>query len=520
MSAAGWMATGLEEGSGTIEMNSGEGLRSAGGGLSSRVQLEVEAPVDGRSVDRRRVRDALPPALPARGEIARKAGDRFWRDARRRRMLALADIAAGAIASLLVAGSTTRAVWALALLPGWVVLAKLIGLYEYDQRSVRHLTIDELPSIAAWAAAGVAMLGLFLPLTPAGAISFAAGARAWLAATIAAAILRGAMRWLWRRITPPELTAVLGDGNLAAIARRKLELFADMHLRLISNGSLSAPRFNHDGHDPLRGLVRRLDRVILASERLDPVLIGQLATICHEEQVKLSVISPLRGRAGAAPRLSEVADLPVLEYDTRDPSRSTLLLKRFFDIVFSASALVVLAPLFPFVMLAIKLDSRGPVFFTQLRAGRHGVPFRMYKLRTMVADAERALSDVVVLDELPEPMFKLRADPRVTRTGRLLRRLSLDELPQLINVLRGEMSIVGPRPEQIELVDRYRSEHRFRLDVKPGMTGPMQVYGRGDLDFNERLAVEFDYVENLSLARDLRILLQTFPAVLRGNGAY
>src|SRR5919204_316727 len=318
-------------------------------------------------------------------------GDRFWRDARRRRMLALADVATGAIASLLVAGSTAGAVWALALLPGWVVLAKLIGLYEYDQRAVRHLTVDELPSIAAWAAAGVAMLGMSLPLTSAGAISFTAGAGAWLASTIAAGILRGAMRWLWRRITPPELTAVLGNGNLAAIARRKLELFADMHLRLVADGNLSVPRSNHDGDARLRRLVRRLDRVILASEQLDPVLIGQLASICHDEQVKLSVISPLRGRAGAAPRLSEVADLPVLEYDTRDPSRSTLLLKRVFDIVFSASALVVLAPLFPLVMLAIKLDSKGPVFFTQLRAGRHGVPFRMYKLRTMIADAELAL---------------------------------------------------------------------------------------------------------------------------------
>jgi lipopolysaccharide/colanic/teichoic acid biosynthesis glycosyltransferase len=144
----------------------------------------------------------------------------------------------------------------------------------------------------------------------------------------------------------------------------------------------------------------------------------------------------------------------------------------------------------------------------------------MYKLRTMTADAERELAGVVSLEDLPEPMFKLRLDPRVTRIGRLLRRFSLDELPQLVNVLRGEMSIVGPRPEQIELVKRYQPEHRFRLDVKPGMTGPMQVYGRGDLDFTERLAVELDYVENLSLARDLRILFQTIPAVLRGTGAY
>jgi lipopolysaccharide/colanic/teichoic acid biosynthesis glycosyltransferase len=253
---------------------------------------------------------------------------------------------------------------------------------------------------------------------------------------------------------------------------------------------------------------------------VDPELIGQLAGICRDEQVKLIVVSPLRGRAGATPRLSELGDLPVLEYDTRDPSRSTMLIKRIFDLFVSASALLVLAPLFPLVVLAIKLDTRGPVFFKQLRAGRDGFPFRMYKLRTMVADAERALSDIVVLDDLPEPVFKLRTDPRVTRVGRLLRRFSIDELPQLVNVLRGEMSIVGPRPEQIELVERYRPEDRFRLDLKPGMTGPMQVYGRGELDFSERLAVEYDYVENVSLSRDLRILFRTFPVVLRGTGAY
>jgi lipopolysaccharide/colanic/teichoic acid biosynthesis glycosyltransferase len=132
-----------------------------------------------------------------------------------------------------------------------------------------------------------------------------------------------------------------------------------------------------------------------------------------------------------------------------------------------------------------------------MRAGLNGTPFRLYKFRTMVAGAEESLSEVVSLDELPDPMFKLRRDPRITRVGRVLRRLSVDELPQLINVVRGDMSIVGPRPEQIELVERYRPEHRFRLQVKPGMTGPMQVFGRGEL-----------------------ILAQTFPVVLRGTGAY
>ncbi len=470
-------------------------------------------------------RPALAPAsatapMADRLPVRQPAADRFWRDVRRRRMLAVADVGAAGVASLLVAGSTTSVMWALALLPGWVLIAKLFGLYDRDQRSIRHLTFDEMPVIAAWVAACTATLGLVLSLTPVGPVKLGVLVAAWLVVTLVAGVLRGTMRWLWRQTTPPELTAVLGEGELASAARRKLELFRDMHLRLVDDGGLPLDGIDDDRAASLRQLILGLDRVIVAMEWIDPELIGQLAGICRDEQVKLSVVSPLRGRAGASPHLSAVAELPVLEYDTRDPSRSTMLIKRVFDVFFCASALVVLAPLFPLVLLAIKLDSRGPVFFTQLRAGRGGVPFRLYKLRTMVADAERALPDVVVLEDLPEPMFKLRADPRVTRVGRLLRRLSLDELPQLVNVLRGEMSIVGPRPEQVELVERYLPEHRFRLDVSPGMTGPMQVYGRGDLDFSERLAVEFDYVENLSLTRDLSILVQTIPVVIRGHGAY
>jgi lipopolysaccharide/colanic/teichoic acid biosynthesis glycosyltransferase len=220
------------------------------------------------------------------------------------------------------------------------------------------------------------------------------------------------------------------------------------------------------------------------------------------------------------PYLSQVADLPVLEFDTSDVSRSTMLLKRGFDIAISVAGMIILAPLFPLVALAIKLDSPGPALFSQLRAGLDGRPFRMYKLRSMRRDAEDQLSDLVDIDALPRPAFKLRDDPRVTRVGRLLRRFSLDELPQLWNVLRGEMSIVGPRPEELALVERYEPEHRFRLMVKPGMTGPMQVFGRGELAFDERLAVELDYVEKISLARDLWILLQTLPVTLRGTGAY
>jgi exopolysaccharide biosynthesis polyprenyl glycosylphosphotransferase len=473
---------------------------------------------------------AVPPALldqaPSVKGRARplrtrpERGSRFWRDVRRRRWLATADVVAAAAAGASIATSTTRFLWALVLLPIWIVLAKLFGLYDRDQGSIRPLTLDELPAIAAWGAAGAVVLGLVLPITPAGDIGLSEVVRVWAVATVCGGILRALSRWVWRRTTPPEITAVIGNGDLAAAIRRKVELFKDLHLELVPSPGVPVVAVGRQPEDELRGFVRAVDRVIVASERVDPEFVGQLAGVCRTEQAKLNVVSPLRGRAGAVPRLSEVADLPILEYDTRDPSRSTILIKRAFDLVFASVGLLVLAPLFPLVVAAIKLDSRGPAFFVQLRAGRVGVPFRMFKLRTMSVDAEQELATLISLDSLAEPMFKLRPDPRVTRVGRFLRRFSLDELPQLVNVLRGEMSIVGPRPEQIEVVHRYQPEHRFRLDVKPGMTGPMQVYGRGDLTFSERLAVELDYVENPSLGRDLRILLQTIPAALRGRGAY
>jgi exopolysaccharide biosynthesis polyprenyl glycosylphosphotransferase len=443
---------------------------------------------------------------------------RWWRDALRRRMLALADMASTLLAIAAAQLGVAGAPWALVFLPLWLLLAKLVGLYDRDHEAIRHLTVDDVPGIVAWAAGGTATVALLLPLTPVASLTTGGAARMFVVAALSAFVLRGTVRWLWRRVTPPERTAVIGEGELADAIERKAELFKDMHLKVVDGPVPSAG--DAVGGDPLEELISRVDRVVLASERADPDLIGRLVVLCRSNQVKLSVVSPLRGRALPVLRISQVADLPVLDYETWDVSRSTLMLKRGFDAVFSLAALVILAPLFPLVALAIRIDSRGPVIFTQRRAGAGGRPFTMYKLRTMTADAEEALPEIVRLEDLREPMFKLSNDPRVTRVGRLLRRLSLDELPQLVNVLRGQMSIVGPRPEQVDLVERYAPEHRIRLQVKPGMTGPMQVFGRGELSFGERLAVELDYVENMSLGRDLRILFQTAPAIIRGTGAF
>jgi len=223
---------------------------------------------------------------------------------------------------------------------------------------------------------------------------------------------------------------------------------------------------------------------------------------------------------GTAVRLSHIAELPVIEYGTWGTSWSTMAMKRGLDVIGSAVAIVILSPLMLVIAVAVRLDSKGPALFRQLRAGRNGKPFRILKFRTMCPDAEERISEVISVDELTEPMYKLRHDPRVTRVGRVLRRTSLDELPQLFNVLRGDMSLVGPRPEEVWLVERYDETQRFRLQMRPGMTGPMQVHGRGELNFQERIAVEREYVENYSLRKDPKIMLRTVSAIFRANGAY
>ncbi len=194
--------------------------------------------------------------------------------------------------------------------------------------------------------------------------------------------------------------------------------------------------------------------------------------------------------------------------------------KRLLDLVVGALTLALAAVPMLLIAAAIRLDSRGPALFRQTRVGQDGKPFRILKFRTMIDGAEALLPQLVDLDALGQPAFKLRDDPRVTRVGRVLRRWSLDELPQLFNVLAGEMSLVGPRPEEAGLVARYTDDQRRRLAVKPGMTGPMQINGRGDLPFEERLALELAYIDAYSLRRDLAILLRTLPAVVRGTGAY
>ena len=217
----------------------------------------------------------------------------------------------------------------------------------------------------------------------------------------------------------------------------------------------------------------------------------------------------------AAPRTAERYVLP-----RKRTHRVDAALRRLLDVAVAAKVLLLLFPLLALIALAIKLDSPGPVLFIQKRVGKGGREFPVFKFRSMFVDAERRLEALLEANERSGPVFKMRRDPRITRVGRLLRRGSLDEFPQLLNVLRGEMSLVGPRPAIPREVALYTPRQRGRLAVTPGVTGLWQVSGRANLSFEESIALDLEYIERQSFWMNVVLLARTVPAVLTGHGAY
>lgn len=196
-------------------------------------------------------------------------------------------------------------------------------------------------------------------------------------------------------------------------------------------------------------------------------------------------------------------------------------LKRMIDILGSLIGLIVLSPLFLIIAIAIKKEGEnGPVFFTQTRIGKNGKKFKMYKFRSMCVDAEVKLVELLKYNEVKGAMFKIKDDPRVTKIGKFIRKTSIDELPQLLNVLKGEMSLVGPRPPLEREVDKYSTYDKQRLLVKPGCTGIWQTSGRNDVDFDEMVKMDIRYIRNLSILEDIKIIFKTAWIMLRPNGAY
>ncbi|HET7510342.1 MAG TPA: sugar transferase [Solirubrobacterales bacterium] len=449
-----------------------------------------------------------------------------------RRLLALGDWGALLLALCVVTATSSATdigvlFWAVLFSPSWVIVVKLHGLYDNDHRRIRHSTLDELPSLVSASVLGTLVLDGLLAISPAGPLSPASAIGVGLVAFLASFVARGVLRFLWHRLTGQATGLVIGPPSAVDMVARRVSTHPETRLALV--GYLSAEAEETAGELPRLGsladisrVARELaiERVVVTEQEMSEVDAERLIEECKAEGLALTFLPQHYGLLGPGIELNRLAELPVLDFRFSDPPRSTVAMKRVMDVVVSAFLLLALSPLLLGVAIWILLDDGRPVFFRQRRAGKEGVPFRMVKFRTMVTDAEQRLPELVDIENLEQPAFKIADDPRVTRSGRWLRRTSIDELPQLWNVLRGQMSLVGPRPEEESVVALYDDRQRQRLAIKPGITGPMQVYGRSDLTFEERLAMERDYLDNLSLLTDLAILLRTPRAMIRGEGAY
>jgi exopolysaccharide biosynthesis polyprenyl glycosylphosphotransferase len=264
-----------------------------------------------------------------------------------------------------------------------------------------------------------------------------------------------------------------------------------------------------------------IDRVLLASSVGSHEDTLDLVRTVRRPDVQVSIVPRYFEIFTSHAILDDVEGMPVVTLPPMRLGRSARVLKRGFDVVVSATALLLLAPLLGLVALAIRLDSPGPVFFRQPRRGRLGSTFRIVKFRSMRIGAEQERSNVLHMNEVDGPLFKIKGtDPRVTRVGAFIRKTSIDELPQLWNVLRGEMSLVGPRPFVVYEADQITGWARRRLDMTPGITGLWQVLGRNDIPFDEMTKLDYLYVTNWSIWWDFKILCQTIPVVLGKRGAY
>ncbi len=262
-----------------------------------------------------------------------------------------------------------------------------------------------------------------------------------------------------------------------------------------------------------------IDEMVFAVPRERLEVIERAVLVCEEQGVSIKVLLDLFPSRGSKIAVEELDGLPVLSMTSVPADMGPLVGKRVFDVVVSSLVLLLGAPLFLAIGLLVRIDSPGPVLFRQRRIGLHGRRFWLYKFRSMIDGAERQKAALRDRNEMSGPVFKMRDDPRVTRVGRWLRKTSLDELPQFWNVLKGEMSVVGPRPPVPSEVRQYERWQRKRLAVKPGITCTWQISGRNEVEFDRWMQLDLHYVENWSLWHDLTIVLRTIPAVILGKGA-
>lgn len=412
----------------------------------------------------------------------------------------------------------------------WPLAAFSIGLYRGDQLATWASAVTEIPRafvailLITWPLFGLAVM---LGIEQAVALTFLTIGGITAVTGIARTVVRAGLHRM------PELrqrTLILGSGLVAGQVVEKLH--NNVQFGLVPVGIVDDEV--HDVGTPdlpwlgrfsdLDAIIEAqgIDRVIIAFSKASHEQLLESIRACRDAGVSVDVVPRLFEFLDGVRALDQVGGLPLLSIGAPILTSTSVAAKRILDTVGSFVLIALFAPLMIAIAIAIKLESKGPVFFSQTRAGRGNSSFQLIKFRSMYVDAEQRKADVAELNEASDGvMFKIREDPRVTRVGRFIRRFSLDELPQLFNVLMGQMSLVGPRPLIFpETAALEKDWHLRRLELRPGLTGPWQVYGRSQSPFQEMVRFDYQYVAGWSLARDIEILLATLPAVMSGRGAY
>jgi exopolysaccharide biosynthesis polyprenyl glycosylphosphotransferase len=460
-----------------------------------------------------------------------------------RRMLLLADasalITAYAVSGLLLGSSLRGSIavpFFVASLPLWVVLAKLYGLYDHDEERAHHGTVDDMVGVfhlvttGAWLTCGVTWVAGGVHPNVSRLLGF------WALAIVLVLALRALARMAARRsIVYVQNTLIIGAGEVGQLIAHKLLQHPEYGINLVGFVDAEPLSDRRDGidHIPTLGgpaallpLVRLFDieRVIVAFSRDSHDQTLDVIRLLQDQEVQVDIVPRLFEVVGPTVGLHSVEGVGLIGLPPARLSRSSRLIKRTIDLAATLAGLFVLAPFFAYAAFRIKRESPGPVFFRQVRMGADEKTFRIYKFRTMVADADDRKHEVAHLNIYQDTgdtrMFKIADDPRVTKFGAFLRRYSLDELPQLINVLKGEMSLVGPRPLILEEDCHIAEWARKRLKLKPGVTGLWQVLGRNEIPFEEMTKLDYLYVTGWSLWGDIQLVLRTIPAILRPRRAY
>jgi exopolysaccharide biosynthesis polyprenyl glycosylphosphotransferase len=479
-----------------------------------------------------RARLALAPDVPAESRATREApqgsDDRIdsvvGKDALNRRLLAFGDVAAASMALVVLLNVfSQRRVTAMAV-AGIVLLLflfKVSGLYDRDELRLVHSTLDEIPLLMQLTGLFALGLAILQSILLAGSLTATRIAALWIASFCAIVCGRLLTRAIAGRISPRERCLVIGEvaqarwiSDKLASSQARAEVVASLPIaseHITAAEWIGIPKI-------MRRVVSELEvhRIIIAPTTTDTKHVVDLIRVAKAIGVRVSVLPRMFEVVGSAVEFDDVDGMTMLGIRRFGLSRSSRLLKRAFDLAIGTSALLVLSPLILAISLAILVDSRGSTFFRQVRVGRDGQHFRIFKFRSMVEGADGRKDDLRSINEAGDGLFKIANDPRITRVGRFLRATSLDELPQLLNVLRGEMSLVGPRPLVVDEDAKIVGLDRSRLHLTPGMTGPWQVLGTR-VPMQEMVAIDYLYVASWSMWLDLKLLLRTARHVVRGS---